>query len=182
MAERPVARSAKPSRKKAVASFTDQLVASGGELLAPTNPYEVMRFKTRYGTGVVYRGKRGETWNDAAIAARDHLERKAGGSLAPVQVRGRRKGRGTVEALLKRDGENCFFCGLPLGDDITVEHLVSVTHGGPNHISNCFLAHGACNADAGHKSAPEKISIAVASRVALAAAARTEPPQGEPTC
>jgi len=141
------------------AQFAAALVAAGAEMLAPTNPYEVMRFRTRYGVGVVYQNAKGvRTWNVVAAHARDHLAAKKG-SLAPVAVQGRRKDAGTVRALLERDGGNCFFCRQPLGDDITVEHLVAVAHGGPNHISNLFLAHGDCNQRAGHLSAPEKIAM-----------------------
>jgi hypothetical protein len=144
-------------------SFKARLRAAGAEILAPTNPYEIVRFRCSKGVGVVYRGKRGETWSREALAAREHLE--AGlGSLAPVAVKGRRRDKATVAALLERDGEACFFCGDHLGDDITVEHLVAIAHGGPNHISNLFLAHAACNQRAGHLSAPEKVAMAMRER------------------
>jgi 5-methylcytosine-specific restriction endonuclease McrA len=146
-------------------TFTDHLTEAGAEILAPTNPYETLRFRTSYGVGVVYRGKRGETWNPEAIAARDHLNAHKG-SLAPVAVKGRRKDRSTVGALMARDGDLCFFCGAPLDGDVTVEHLIAIAHGGPNHISNLFLAHAQCNQAAGHMSAPEKVEMAVRLRVA----------------
>src|SRR5687767_4002721 len=135
-----VTRARKPA---ALATFEKRLKAAGAEILGPTNPYEVLRFRTSKGVGVIYTGRRGETWNAEALAARDHLD--AGkGSLAPVAVRGRRNDRSTVATLLKRDGDACFFCGIDLGGDITVEHLVAVPHGGPNHISNLYLAHALC--------------------------------------
>lgn len=145
------------SKKKGQA-FRDRIIEAGGEWLGPTNPYEVMRFRTIYGVGVVYSGRRGETWNAEAVKAREHIEGKKG-SLAPVLVRGRRNDKGTVEALLIRDGDGCFFCGGGLDGDITVEHLVSIAHGGPNHISNLFLAHAQCNQQAGHMAAPHKIAM-----------------------
>ena len=67
-------------------------------------------------------------------------------------------------ALLVRDGNACLFCGKPLDGDITVEHLVAIAHGGPNHVSNLFLAHAACNQAAGHMSAPEKVALAIRNR------------------
>lgn len=152
--------------------FTERLMAAGGELLGPTNPYEVMRFRTIYGVGVVYKGRRGETWNAEAIKARDHIEQSRRGSLAPVTVKGRRTDKGTVEALLIRDGEDCFFCGQPLDGDVTVEHLVAVAHGGPNHISNLFLAHAECNQKAGHLAAPHKVKSAIEQR-------RSPPPKDQ---
>lgn len=140
--------------------FEQALIAAGAEILAPTNPYEELRFRSKLGVGVIYRSRKGRTWNAEAELAREHLAAKKG-SLAPVEVKGRRKDKGTVNALLKRDGDDCFFCGHELGDDITVEHLVAIAHGGPNHISNLFLAHRQCNADAGHLSAPEKVDRAI---------------------
>lgn len=149
--------SKKPVDQDAV--FSACIVAAGGELLAPTNPYEVLRFRTKYGVGVVYQNAKGQrTWNVEAKAARAHME-EGRGSLAPVRVTGRRKDAATVNRLKARDGEDCFFCRRALGADITVEHLVAVAHGGPNHISNLFLAHDECNRRVGHLSAPEKIAM-----------------------
>lgn len=150
----------RPAKVKNDASLLASITAAGGEVLGVTNPHEVMRFKTKYGVGVVYENAKGvRTWNEQARAARDHIQSHKPGSLAAVVVHGRRKGAGTVNLLLQRDGEGCFFCGELLRDDITVEHLVSVAHGGPNHISNLFLAHCECNQRAGHLSAPEKIRM-----------------------
>lgn len=145
-------------RSDPMAAFQAALVAAGGEWLATTNPYETARFRTSHGVGVVYRNARGrETWNAEALAAKAHIDGRKG-SLAPVAVHDRRKAAGTVARLIERDGSDCFFCRKPLGADVTVEHLVAVAHGGPNHISNLFLAHSHCNRAAGHLSAPEKIA------------------------
>ncbi len=151
------------AKSPALSTFRKRLEQAGAEILAPTNPYEVLRFRSSKGVGVIYKGKRGETWNAEALAARDHLAAKAG-SLAPVAVKGRRRDKATVDALLVRDGDGCLFCGKPLDGDITVEHLVAISHGGPNHISNLFLAHAACNQAAGHMSAPEKVALAIRNR------------------
>jgi hypothetical protein len=141
------------------AAFSAAITAAGGEVLATTNPYEVMRFRTKHGVGVVYVNAKGaRTWNEEALRAQSHLKANEG-SLAPVKVFGRRSATAEVPRILERDGLNCFFCGLKLGSDITVEHLVARAHGGPNHISNLFLAHKDCNLRAGHLSAPEKIAI-----------------------
>jgi 5-methylcytosine-specific restriction endonuclease McrA len=146
-----------------LAGFAVRLKAAGGEILGATNPYEVLRFRTSLGVGVIYAGKRGETWNAEAIAARKHLDANKG-SLAPVDVKGRRRDKSTVNALLKRDGDTCFFCGDDLAGDITVEHLVPIAHGGPNHVSNLVLAHALCNQKAGHLSVAEKVRLAIEAR------------------
>lgn len=150
-------------KPKALADFAARITAAGGEILGTTNPYELLRFRTSLGVGVIYTGKRGEKWNLGALAVRDHLD--AGkGSLSPVPIQGRCTGKDTVNALLKRDGDACFFCGAALDSDITVEHLVPVSHGGPNHVSNLLLAHARCNQRAGHMSGVEKVAMAIAGR------------------
>lgn len=152
------------SKKPAsINAFKKQLLEAGAEILGPTNLYEVLRFRTSKGVGVIYTGRRGETWNAEAIAARDAL---GTGSLAPVKINGRRRDKSTVAALLLRDGDACFFCARLLEGDLTIEHLVAVAHGGPNHVSNLFLAHAACNHAAGHLSAPEKVALAILTRPA----------------
>jgi len=141
-------------------AFLAQLTAAGGEVLAPTNPYEVMRFKTMYGVGVVYvNGKGNRNWNLEAKNAREHLKKPGSGPLGHIARNGDKFPAGTAQRLLDRDGDECFFCRDPMGADLTVEHLVSRAHGGPNHIANLFAAHKRCNGYAGHLSAPEKIRL-----------------------
>ncbi len=159
----------KPTPDQTIEKLLAAIVAAGGERLAPTNPYEVARFRTLYGVGVVYRNSKGkQTWNAEAEMARDHI--KAGkGSLAPVAVVNRAshaQRRSAVLRVLDRDGGNCFFCGDPLADDVTLEHLVPIAHGGPNHISNLVCAHAVCNHEAGHLSVAEKVALAVTKRTA----------------
>lgn len=152
--------SGKLKRAETDAAFLARIVAAGGERLAATSHWEVMRFKTRLGVGVVYVDSKGaRTWNPEAKAARAHLAKPGSGSLAPMKKNGAKVPAGTVERILARDGSVCFYCRAELGDDCTVEHLVARNHGGPNHISNLFLAHAPCNQRAGHLSAPEKIVL-----------------------
>lgn len=42
-------------------------------------------------------------------------------------------------------GDLCFLCRLPLGDDVTLDHVIPLAHGGTEHYRNKVLAHGACN-------------------------------------
>ena len=133
---------------------------------------------------MVYRSLRGRlTANEQAIAAFDHLADEAPGSLAPVPVSKRRvtgeRRAGEFARILERDGPGCFFCGGEFppvnwdqdpGRAPTIEHLVAKAHGGPEHISNKFAAHSACNVSAGHMSAPEKIALRELMRAESAAA------------
>lgn len=141
-------------------AFKDFLAARGAEVLTPTNEWEVVRFKTRTGVAVVYRNSKGTI--TAAGPARDALEAFVSQGTWSAGVRTRRDNRYRsveVRTLLERDGDDCFLCRLPLGNDITVEHLVPVAAGGPNHIGNKALAHQACNLRMGHLSLMEKIVL-----------------------
>ncbi len=153
------------TKAASIATFKRRLCEAGAEILGATNPYELLRFRTSLGVGVIYTGRRGEKWNAEALLAKAHLDASKG-SLAPVKVIGRRKDKATVAALLLRDGGECFFCGVPMGEDITSEHLVPIAHGGPNHVSNLYLADSRCNQEAGHLSAPEKVKLAIKKRTA----------------
>lgn len=65
-------------------------------------------------------------------------------SKARRRLRGHRR-RAMVDRLLARDGDECFFCLAPLGDDITLEHIKPWAIGGSNRPKNLALAHGDCN-------------------------------------
>lgn len=163
---------------KALKATRADLTARGAEVLDPTNPYEVLRFRTCYGVGVVYRRGNGRlTATEAALQSLGVLG--GSGYLTPGarQPRPQRSKRlRMLRQIIERDGPGCFFCGEPMapaeaeGDPLraTLEHLVSVAHSGPNHLSNCFAAHEACNQKAGHLSAPEKIALRDEMRAALA--------------
>lgn len=136
--------------------FQKWFVGQGGEVLAPTNEWEKLRW--RYGTRtlLVYQRKtRRESWCPASREAYECF--KAGRNLPWKKTTKRGNLGGKYNAILDRDGDACFFCRKPLGTDMTIEHLVAKVHGGPDHISNLFLAHKKCNEAAGHLSAVEKI-------------------------
>ena len=142
------------------AAFFEFLSANGAEILTSTNKYEVARFKAIGVTSVLYCNKKGKLtytgdFADAYKAFINGHKWEAPGKNKTRIVKRSPK----VRTLLERDGGNCFYCHEPLKNDITVEHLVSRAHGGPNHISNLVLAHQQCNADAGHLSAAEKIKL-----------------------
>jgi hypothetical protein len=144
---------------KRVDTFNAWLTARGAEVLLPTSQWEVTRWRANGQTHVVYVNKRGylnmsDDVKKAVFAFLGHQSWFAG-------VATKRKPTKDVEirALLKRDGDECFLCGLAMGEDCTVEHLVSLAHGGPNHIANKALAHERCNGLMGHLSLMEKIRL-----------------------
>lgn len=79
----------------------------------------------------------------------------------------KRRVKGCAEALLARDGPDCFLCGKPLGADSTVEHLLALVHGGSNSLANLALVHSECNKVLGDKSVTEKIFLRDANRKEL---------------
>lgn len=67
------------------------------------------------------------------------------------------------DILAQRDGLKCFYCQKPFIDindpDITIEHLLNVSHGGNGNNHNLALACKSCNLIAGDKPIVEKILI-----------------------
>lgn len=64
-----------------------------------------------------------------------------------------------VVKLLALRGDRCCFCFGALGNDITIEHLLSLSRHGTNDTANLFLAHMKCNQAAGDRSVEDKIKI-----------------------
>lgn len=160
-----------PSAKdtQAMKGFAAFLTAAGAQVLEPTNEWEQARFRTGQGVSIIYTNSSGR-WsltNEAPAAWEAYRQQKPW--RGAEKTGGQIKGSVIARTLRKRDGDNCFFCSLPVSvEQESVEHLVPRTAGGPNHISNFFLAHRVCNANAGHLSAPEKIRIHVEACLRLA--------------
>lgn len=143
-------------------TFRDWLSGCGAQVLEPTNEWEIVRFKAGDETSIIYRNKVGGVrYTGQAERAWRAFSNGLSWRAKPPTCR-RKRMTPMVRTIRRRDGDLCFYCQCPVGEDNeSVEHLVSVTHGGPNHISNLFLAHKGCNSQAGHLSAPEKIRMHV---------------------
>lgn len=139
--------------------FHAWLKARGAEVLIPTNEWEVLRFRTNSGTSIIYRNKsdRLTFTGDAEFVL--HAFMNNGTWRAIPATKRKLKSTPVCRALRERDGDDCFYCRKPVEvEDESIEHLVAITHGGPDHIANMVLAHRApCNAEAGHLSVMEKI-------------------------
>jgi hypothetical protein len=142
-------------------AFRDWLSANGAQVLEPTNEWELIRFKSDTGTSVVYKDKGDRlTFTGEAFKAWEALKSGQGWRAMPATKR--KKSSTVIQSIRARDGNDCFYCLKPVSvEDESPEHLVSVTHGGPNHLSNLFLAHRDCNSRAGHLSALAKIRMHV---------------------
>lgn len=169
--------------------FTAWLELQGALVLDPASDYEVMRWRAvgeeggKVRTHIVYRTKDGAlTWGGSS---RYHWDLFVGGNPLPAQpdkivVPKRQKSwtQRMREALLERDGSDCFYCGKTMighdhtgkptkdgRDDITIEHMLSKHNTDAekakgvdvNHIDYLTLAHRVCNRLIGHRPVHEKI-------------------------
>lgn len=142
--------------------FLAFLTANGAELLTPTNEWEVVRFIAGGVTSVIYKTKTGQlTFTGESLVAFNAFKSAAQWRAMP-RTGNKKKSPPRLQAIRERDGGYCFFCLKPVAvEHESEEHLVAMTHGGPNHISNLFLSHKICNSAAGHLSAADKIKIHV---------------------
>lgn len=142
-----------------VDKFTTYLREAGAEILAPTNEYEVIRFRTINGVSVVYQGKRGYTFTGEAKEAFQRFEKK---NIWNIQGRPDKKKNETLLALIERDdGTDCFFCGIPTyaGENQTIEHFLPVADGGNNNLKNLCIACKSCNLAVGNMPIVDKIKF-----------------------
>jgi hypothetical protein len=155
--------------------FAHWLLENGAEICKLTNPYEVIRYraytdkKTRAEIHIVYRKDNGLLTFTGYT--RKHyqafLEKKTlqGASVPKAERKGPSKTEIRREGLIARDGDECWFCGLALGEDATIEHLVPRSKGGVNHLDNYVLAHRKCNSDAADKPLVAKLEMRARLRV-----------------
>ena len=142
-----------------VDKFEAWLKSNGHQVLAPTNEWEVVRFRNGNGTGIVYRTKGGllNLQKQAEIAV--HRFKSGQPWPAPEKAR-RKKPKVVMRALIDRDGPECFYCASELAPhEMTKEHMLPVACGGNNHISNLVIACAPCNLEASHLSVSEKVKL-----------------------
>ena len=144
-------------------AFEAWLIERGSAVMAPTITFEVALFSTYRGTGIIYRNDRNRITNwahGADIAMRAFFDGKPWRARERVS-RNLRKRINMIDSLIRRDGDSCTFCGERLGEDMTIEHFVALTSGGPDVLANTCLAHAECNHKVGHMSVREKVEAAV---------------------
>lgn len=150
---------ADPSKKFDKKRFVAWLRQNGHRIL-PTHKWEIVRFETSEGVGVVNEDRRGipHFSEIAEIAYAFFLSGTP--YTATVPSKAKRLSPNLYDKLRERDGDECFYCGqpMPIGE-ATVEHVLSRRHGGSDHIANLVLADKPCNEEAGHLSVAEKIKL-----------------------
>lgn len=154
-----------------VQGFLTFVAQQGGEVGTPTNPYEVVRYKAYWrgtnkaSTHIVYAKENGLlTW---MAGSKGHYRafldgapmNELPGQTPPMTPKTESKGARIRTKLLERDGADCWFCGTPMGDDCTIEHLIPKSDGGRNSLSNYALAHKRCNQLAADKPLVEKLAL-----------------------
>lgn len=156
------------------ADFAAWLARNGAEVGKPTNPYEVIRYLAYHDgsakalTHIVYAKESGLLTFTGA--SREHyIQFQLGGQIYPPAVPAKpaprhdrdepTKASKTRAKLLARDGDDCWFCGKPMGEDCTIEHLVPKSTGGRNALANYALAHRRCNNDAANLPLTAKIEL-----------------------
>lgn len=146
--------------------FERFLTARGSEIHTLTDPYMIARFSTPQGTGTIHKDRLGRvtSWQNGAEAAwRAFTCTDDGGwRVGKKQNRccGTKKSR-MVSAAFQRDGKDCWLCGERFAWDRepTIEHLVPICSGGPDHLHNIVLVHQACNIRLGNLSVAEKVRL-----------------------
>jgi len=135
----------------------------GAEILTTKSDWELIRFRRGHGqTGVLYRNSKNNNIsfnNDFAegayLAYRDNKpwEHK-------IKTVNRVKGSKTKAELVNRDGRLCFFCEKHMtNEDMSIEHILEVSDGGSNHMSNMALAHKWCNEEVKSMTIVEKMVV-----------------------
>ncbi len=155
-----------PSKVK---RFKNWLTTNGAELLQPTNPYELVRFIAQGGTHIVYTKKNGSI-TVSGFAKQCLTAWQSGKNLDMGFTKTKRKSSYSKykAPLLSRDGNKCFYCGEEMDqDDMSVEHLISISHGGLNKLTNMALTHEDCNQKAGSKPLVEKLKLRDEMRAAM---------------
>ncbi|MEW5251805.1 HNH endonuclease [Microbulbifer sp. 2201CG32-9] len=155
--------------EKRIISFMKWLGNQGAEMLPITNEYEVIRFRCSKGVGVVYRNSKGRLSVSSPLVTEALNAYFSNGKWAGKGKPTKRfYGNKRKLQLLKRDGDECFYCGKPLDTDATVEHLVALSQRGPNRLENLVLAHKSCNQKADNLPVIEKVRLREAMRAEVA--------------
>lgn len=147
--------------------FKSWLSKMGAVVVAPTNEFELVRFKTQNGTSIVYTGKRGLTFTGEAETA---YGRFMDGKPWKTVSRARKALRTRKAALAARDGKRCFSHGEKMTfDELTIEHLLSFSHGGSDNDNNLCLVCDPCNDALGNLPITKKIEKMIELRKAYLA-------------
>ncbi len=148
---------------KEAEKFKTWLTKRGAVVLDPTNQWEVVRFKTVNGVSVVYTRQNGHlTFTGESEEA---YKAYKGNKVWKAVDRKRKAMRAHKAKLAARDGKKCFCCLAKLGfDELTIEHILSFSHGGTDNDNNLCLVCQPCNKLLGNKPVARKIEMIIQRR------------------
>lgn len=131
--------------KKHLTKFKAWLIENGSVIHDNTNAFEVLRFEGNGHVVILYVKSNGTiTWSDTAKAAwKAFITRDPAWKAQQKQKRSKstRRRESNKNTLLKRDGPYCVYCGKRFDPmDLTIEHLIALSRGGPDTIENMVLA------------------------------------------
>lgn len=147
--------------------FKEWLLARGADIRPCTNEWELLRFWTHEGIGVIYFNAKGKLslTGVAGTAYQAFLHNKSWRALP--RTKSKRQERWQQWSLLsERDGPFCVYCACELTyETYTLEHFLAKTAGGTNYYANLGLACEPCNRDLGHAPVAQKIQTAILRRM-----------------
>ncbi len=143
--------------------FSSWIYARGANLIPPTNEWEVLRFQTERGIGSIHKNKQGKLhFNAEAELTFYAYFAKHSWRAFPSAGRPNKFLLSLKTQLAFRDGWTCCYCQTALDETTaTLEHFLSLTHGGTNHIANLGLACQLCNQAAGNLPVRQKLTLAL---------------------
>jgi len=138
--------------------FKDWLAETGVEVQEP-KIWEVIRFKVGKDVGIIYHNKSNVVTTATPMAEQAYSHWKMGKLWLPMTTE-RRQSTERRNKLYNKVGGECFFCGEHFDrPETTLEHLLPLSHGGPNNHHNYALACGPCNKEAGSLPLIDKIKL-----------------------
>lgn len=144
--------------------FKTWLTKRGAIMESPTNEWELIRFRTNSGVSIVYTNKKGDL-TFTGESQRAYGAYRNNQTWSPMQ-RKRKNLRDKKAVIATRDGKRCFADLRKLGfDDLTIEHLLSVSHGGTDSLNNLCLLCEDCNRAVGNMPLAQKIEWIVQKRL-----------------
>ena len=149
--------------------FKAWLLENGSVIHENTNnEYEVLRFSTPEGVGVLYKDKRGSISSGVRGADAAYSAFHSGKKWSAAQPTKRRTygSHRKLLAIVERDGLDCIYCGTTIPLEIaTREHFVALSRGGPDTPENTVIACKDCNMAVGSMTVKQKIEYALSKRL-----------------
>ena len=127
----------------------------GCKILDPTNKYEIIRWKGSE-TGIIY--NTGSVNSPYAAYAVECFLNGASWNGGSKNLNRRSISDRNREIIESETNGLCFICGKKMNDDVTVEHIVELSRGGSNDITNLTFAHQSCNYGLMNMDIKEKIN------------------------